>query len=78
MTEREDLQWQKFFAACSLLFVIFTFVGLEVFWPQPPSFALSGEQTGLTTSNTSVALSWASCCAASAWRSCWLGRCSSV
>jgi uncharacterized membrane protein YidH (DUF202 family) len=45
MSEREDFLWQRFFAACSFLFVVFTFVGLEVFWPQPPSFALSAEQT---------------------------------
>ena len=31
--------------ACSFLFVAFTFTGLEIFWPQPPSFALSAEQT---------------------------------
>ena len=45
MSEREDFLWQRFFAAFSFLFVVFTFVGLEVFWPQPPSFALSAEQT---------------------------------
>lgn len=45
MTPREDLQWQRFFAACALPFVVFTFVGLQVFWPQPMSFALSAEQT---------------------------------
>jgi hypothetical protein len=45
MTEREDFLWQRFFAACSFLFAFFTFVGLEVFWPQPPSFALTGQQT---------------------------------
>ena len=45
MSEREDFLWQRFFAACSFLFVVFTFVGLEVFWPQPPSFALSADQT---------------------------------
>ncbi len=45
MSEREDFLWQRFFAACSFLFVVFTFTGLEIFWPQPPSFALSAEQT---------------------------------
>src|SRR6516165_7116518 len=45
MSERQDFLWQRFFAACSLLFVVFTFAGLEVFWPQPPSFALSADQT---------------------------------
>ncbi|TAM65654.1 hypothetical protein [Mycobacterium sp.] len=45
MTPHEDFLWQRFFAACSLLFVIFTFTGLELFWPQPPSFALSARQT---------------------------------
>ncbi|KDE98273.1 hypothetical protein Y900_004780 [Mycolicibacterium aromaticivorans JS19b1 = JCM 16368] len=45
MSEREDFLWQRFFAACALFFVIFTFVGLEVSWPQPPSFAWSAEQT---------------------------------
>ena len=45
MSEREDFLWQRFFAACSFIFVFFTFTGLEVFWPQPPSFALSAEQT---------------------------------
>jgi hypothetical protein len=45
MSEREDFLWQRFFAACSFLFIVFTFAGLEVFWPQPPSFALSGEET---------------------------------
>jgi hypothetical protein len=42
---REDYMWQRFFAACALLFFIFTGLGLEVFWPQPPSFAWSAEQT---------------------------------
>ena len=37
--------WQRFFAACGLLFFIFTGLGLEVFWPQPPSFAWSADQT---------------------------------
>jgi hypothetical protein len=45
MSEREDFLWQRFFAACSFLFVVFTFAGLEVFWPQPPSFALTADQT---------------------------------
>ncbi|CQD18010.1 hypothetical protein BN1232_04085 [Mycobacterium lentiflavum] len=45
MSERDDFLWQRFFAACSLFFVIFTFVGLEVCWPQPPSFGLSAGQT---------------------------------
>ena len=45
MSEREDFLWQRFFAACSFIFVVFTFTGLEVFWPQPPSFALSADQT---------------------------------
>jgi hypothetical protein len=45
MSEREDFLWQRFFAACSFLFIVFTFTGLEVFWPQPPSFALSADQT---------------------------------
>jgi len=42
---REDYIWQRLFAACGLLFFIFTLLGLEVFWPQPPSFAWSAEQT---------------------------------
>jgi len=45
MSEREDFLWQRFFAACSFIFVAFTFTGLEIFWPQPPSFALSADQT---------------------------------
>lgn len=45
MSEREDFLWQRFFAACSFLFVLFTFAGLEVFWPQPPSFDLSAQAT---------------------------------
>ncbi|HTK64786.1 MAG TPA: hypothetical protein VL595_20530 [Pseudonocardia sp.] len=45
MTPREDLKWQRFCAACALPFVLFTFAGLEVFWPQPMSFALTAEQT---------------------------------
>jgi uncharacterized membrane protein YidH (DUF202 family) len=45
MSEHEDFLWQRFFAACSFLFVVFTFAGLELFWPQPPSFALSADQT---------------------------------
>jgi hypothetical protein len=42
---REDYMWQRFFAVCAFLFFIFTALGLEVFWPQPPSFAWSAEQT---------------------------------
>jgi hypothetical protein len=42
---REDYIWQRLFAACGLLFFIFTLLGLEVFWPQPPSFAWTAEQT---------------------------------
>jgi hypothetical protein len=45
MTPREDLQCQRFFAACALPFVLFTFAGLQVFWPQPMSFGLTAEQT---------------------------------
>jgi hypothetical protein len=45
MSERDDYMWQRFFAACAFLFVIFTFLGLEVFWPQPPSFAWTAERT---------------------------------
>jgi hypothetical protein len=45
MTPREDLQWQRFFAACALPFVVFTFAGLEVCWPQPMSFGLTAQQT---------------------------------
>jgi uncharacterized membrane protein YidH (DUF202 family) len=45
VSRRSDLAWQRFFAACAFLFVAFTFVGLELFWPQPPSFDLSAEQT---------------------------------
>ncbi|MCV7412360.1 hypothetical protein AWC05_17245 [Mycobacterium florentinum] len=45
MSEHDDYLWQRFFAACSLFFVVFTFTGLEIFWPQPPSFGLSADQT---------------------------------
>ena len=45
MSLREDYMWQRFFAVCAFLFFIFTGLGLEVFWPQPPSFAWSAEQT---------------------------------
>jgi hypothetical protein len=45
MSMRSDYRWQQFFAACAFLFAAFTFVGLEVFWPQPPSFSLTAQQT---------------------------------
>jgi hypothetical protein len=45
MSIRSDYRWQKFFAACAFLFAAFTFAGLEVFWPQPPSFSLTAQQT---------------------------------
>jgi len=45
MSVRSDYRWQRFFAACAFLFAAFTFVGLEIFWPQPPSFALTAQQT---------------------------------
>src|SRR5215510_11389426 len=37
--------WQRCFASCAFFFVTFTFLGLEVFWPQPPSFSWTAKQT---------------------------------
>jgi len=45
VTLREDYIWQRFFTACGFLFFVFTGLGLEAFWPQPPSFAWTAEQT---------------------------------
>jgi hypothetical protein len=45
MSERDDYFWQRSFAACAFLFAIFTFLGLEAFWPQPPSFAWTARET---------------------------------
>jgi len=45
MSVRSDYRWQRFFAACSFLFAAFTFAGLELFWPQPPSFDLTARET---------------------------------
>jgi hypothetical protein len=40
-----DLRWQRFFALNGLVFIGLCLIGLEVFWPQPPSFALSAPET---------------------------------
>src|SRR5581483_5061817 len=40
-----DIRWQRFFALNGLVFIVLCLIGLEVFWPQPPSFALSAEDT---------------------------------
>jgi hypothetical protein len=40
-----DHRWQRFFAACGVIFAILTGVGLEAFWPQPPSFGLTATAT---------------------------------
>lgn len=40
-----DRRWQRFFAGCGFIFAGLTGVGLEGFWPQPPSFDLSAQQT---------------------------------
>jgi hypothetical protein len=40
-----DIRWQRFFALNGLVFIVLCLVGLEVFWPQPPSFALSPQET---------------------------------
>lgn len=45
MTTQDDWWWQRCFAGCALLFAVFTFAGLEVFWPQPPSFAMTAKET---------------------------------
>jgi hypothetical protein len=45
MFVRSDYGWQKFFAVCAFLFAAFTFAGLEIFWPQPPSFDLTAQET---------------------------------
>jgi hypothetical protein len=45
MSSRFDHGWQRFFAACGIIFAILTGVGLEGFWPQPPSFGLSAAAT---------------------------------
>jgi len=40
-----DHRWQRFFAACGVIFAILTGAGLEGFWAQPPSFGLSSQAT---------------------------------
>jgi hypothetical protein len=40
-----DYGWQRFFAACSLIFAVLTGAGLEGFWPQPPHFGWTAQQT---------------------------------
>lgn len=40
-----DHGWQRLFALNGLVFIVLCLVGLEVFWPQPPNFALSAAQT---------------------------------
>lgn len=42
---RYDARWQRAFAASGFIFAIFTGVGLEGFWAQPPSFGLSAAAT---------------------------------
>ena len=41
MSSRFDYQWQRAFAASGFVFAVITGAGLEGFWPQPPSFAMS-------------------------------------
>jgi hypothetical protein len=45
MSSRFDYGWQRFFAACSLIFAVLTGAGLEGFWPQPPKFYWTASQT---------------------------------
>jgi hypothetical protein len=45
MTAKFDYRWQRFFAASGLIFAVLTGVGLEGFWAQPPSLALSARAT---------------------------------
>ena len=45
MSSRFDYAWQRFFAACALIFAVLTGAGLEGFWPQPPHFDWTAQQT---------------------------------
>src|SRR5438270_9963873 len=45
MTTRFDHRWQRLFAASGFIFAVFTGLGLEAFWPQPPDFGSSAAAT---------------------------------
>jgi hypothetical protein len=45
LSKRFDFAWQRFFAACSLIFAVLTGLGLEAFWPQPPGFDWTAQHT---------------------------------
>ncbi len=40
-----DYRWQQAFALSGLAGVVLCLLAWEVFWPQPPNFAMSGPQT---------------------------------
>jgi hypothetical protein len=40
-----DYRWQQVFAVSGLIGVVLCLLAWEVFWPQPPDFAMSGAQT---------------------------------
>ena len=40
-----DYRWQQAFALSGLAGVVLCLLAWEVFWPQPPDFAMSGPQT---------------------------------
>src|SRR5258708_33378541 len=40
-----DYRWQQVFALSGLAGVVLCLLAWEVFWPQPPDFAMSGAQT---------------------------------
>src|SRR5258708_20369039 len=40
-----DYRWQQVFALSGLAGVVLCLLAWEVFWPQPPDFAMSGPQT---------------------------------
>jgi hypothetical protein len=45
MSSKFDYQWQRVFAASGFIFALLVGVGLEGFWAQPPSFAMSASAT---------------------------------
>src|SRR5947208_923126 len=45
MSSKFDYHWQRVFAASGFIFALLVGVGLEGFWAQPPSFAMSAPAT---------------------------------
>jgi hypothetical protein len=45
MPENWDYQCQRLFALSGAVGIVFCLLAWEVFWPQPPNFAMSGQET---------------------------------